>query len=231
MAGEPTTSRVLFIRHPETLGNTRHFFSGRLDVDLTPEGEAQRDRAIQALVAWEPDRVYTSPLKRCRAIAEPVAEKLGVPLVVDDRLIEIDFGVIESKTSEEAAQMGLAFPWPIVDGRSVPCEGGESYEHIIERARGFIEHAVTLVGKTACVTHGGFTRAIFAAAYGEDVDRFWFRVVPNVSSQVFVSKGGRLRLQSCGISPEELEMRANHHFVPSDHNATYERLCDNYADN
>lgn len=228
MAQEPS-DRVLFMRHPETLGNTRHFFSGRLDVDLTDEGQAQRDHAVRALVAWEPDRVLTSPLKRCRAIADEVAERLGVPLVVDERLVEIDFGVIESKTSAEAAAMGLEFPWPIVNGRSVPCEGGESFEAIIERARGLVEHLVTLEGKTACVTHGGFTRAVFAAVYGEDVDKFWHRVVPNVSSQVFVVKGGRMRLQSCGLSPEELETRATRRFVPSDHVATFERLTDNYA--
>lgn len=222
--------RVLFMRHPETFGNTLHFYSGRLDVDLTVEGEAQRDRAIEALCAWRPDRVLTSPLKRCRAIAEPVAERLGVPLQVDERLIEIEFGHIESKTSEQAAEEGLTFPWPIVDGRSVPCEGGESFEDLIERARGLVADLVGLEGKTACVTHGGLTRAVFGAVYGEDVDKFWNRVVPNVSSQVFVSKGGSLRLLSCGLSPEELETRARMDFVPSDHNATFRRLTDTEAD-
>ena len=39
MPGDLVTQRVLFMRHPETVSNTQHFFSGRLDVPLTEHGE------------------------------------------------------------------------------------------------------------------------------------------------------------------------------------------------
>ena len=30
---------ILLMRHPQTPANTEHFFSGRLDIDITPAGE------------------------------------------------------------------------------------------------------------------------------------------------------------------------------------------------
>lgn len=209
--------RILFMRHPETVGNVRHFYSGRRDVGLSPEGERQRDRAIEALVAWAPDRILTSPLSRCRCIAEGAAARLGIEAKVDERLVEVEFGALEGVSLVEAHERGIAFPWPLdEDGRSVPMEGGEPLEDLIGRARSFVEWAKLQPGKTACVTHGGLTRAIYGAVYREPLDAFWNHIVPNVSSQVFVSDGERVQLQSAGLTPEELLARASSGFVPGD---------------
>ena len=209
--------RILFMRHPETVGNVEHFYSGRRDVALSPEGERQRDRAIEALVAWAPDRILTSPLSRCRCIAEGAAARLGIPATVDDRLVEVEFGALEGVSLVEAHERGIAFPWPLgVEGRSVPMEGGEPLEDLIARAGSFVSWAKTQPGKTACITHGGLTRAIYGAIYREPLDSFWNHIVPNVSSQVFVSDGTRVQLQSAGLTPEELRARAERGFVPGD---------------
>lgn len=208
--------RVLFMRHPETVSNVEQYFSGRRDVRLSEKGEHEAARAAQALVAWKPDTIVSSPLSRCRAIADVAARELGLEVVVDERLIEIDFGSVEGVTKADLPKLGITFPWPIVDGASRPAEGAESFEHLIERASSFVGWVSGLAGKTACVTHGGLTRAIFAAVYGEDLTRFWNRVIPNVSSQVFVSDGSWLSLQSAGLTPEELTSRSRAGYVPGD---------------
>ena len=56
--------RILLMRHPETPANTERCFSGRRDVPLTERGERQRDRGVEALVAFRPDRIWCSPLSR-----------------------------------------------------------------------------------------------------------------------------------------------------------------------
>lgn len=208
--------RVLFMRHPQTEFNNTGRLSGRIDVGLSEVGREQATRAAAALVAWKPDRIITSPLKRCHAIADAAARELGVEPIEDGRVIEIDFGEAEGIEKGRLADMGLAFPWQIVDGRSVAAPRAESFEDLIERARGFVNYVATLRGKTAVVTHGGFSRAVFAAAYDEPVELFWDRVIPNVSSQVFVSNGRRLALQTAGLTPEELHRRADAGYVPHD---------------
>ena len=88
MPGDVVRQRVLFMRHPETVSNTGHFFSGRIDVPLTPHGEEQRKRAVEALVAFSPDRVFTSPLSRARGLAEEGArlarDRAGAGRVMDE---------------------------------------------------------------------------------------------------------------------------------------------------
>lgn len=206
--------RVTFTRHPETVSNVEHFFSGRLDVDLTEAGRGQAVRAAEAIAAWRPKRIVTSPLSRCRAVADRAARLLGIEPVVDDRLIEIEFGEIEGIRLSELSSRGYEFPWPVVDGHTVPAPGAESFEDLIARARSFVDWVATQPGKTSCVTHGGLTRAIFAAVYDEPVTSFWNHVFVNVSTQVFVSDGHRLVLQSSGLTPEELRARAESGYVP-----------------
>ena len=129
-------------------------------------------------------------------------------------MIEMDFGSMEGKRVADLPALGYPFPWRVVDGKSLPAPGAESYEDLIERARTFVEYAKGLEGKTVVVTHGGFTRAFMAAVYGIPVELFWDRVVANVSSHVFVSNGERLSLQTSGLAPSELERRAKTGFVP-----------------
>ena len=88
-------SEVLFMRHPETLGNTAHLFSGRRNVELSDRGALQCARAVRALVDWRPDRILTSPLVRCRSIAFGAALCLGIEPEVEERLVEIDFGALQ----------------------------------------------------------------------------------------------------------------------------------------
>lgn len=197
------------MRHPETLGNTAHLYSGRKNVELSDRGAAQCARAVRALVAWRPDRIVTSPLVRCRSIAFGAALCLGIEPEVDERLIEINFGALEGLTARQGRKAGLLFPWPIgPDGRSCPAPGAESFEHLMGRAADFLEDARTFEGRVACVTHGGMTRAILGAAYGMDVGRFWDMSIDNVSSQIFVGNGSsRLMVSAMGLSPEEVAGR------------------------
>ena len=117
--------RILFMRHPESVANTQRFFSGRRDVELTEHGVEQREHAVRALVAFHPDRIWTSPLSRCKDMAQMAATELGIPCEVKDDLAEMDFGILESKRFADAEEIlkpyGLTFPWASDEnGHSIP---------------------------------------------------------------------------------------------------------------
>ncbi len=100
-AGKPTTT--LLLRHGATELSAERRFSGRGDVALTKEGVRQASLAARRLAA-EPgvDVVVTSPLQRARHTAEAVAEATGAALIVDDDLVEADFGAWQGLTFAEA---------------------------------------------------------------------------------------------------------------------------------
>lgn len=81
-------SRVHVIRHGKpaaTWGGTDE------DPGLDAIGHAQAVAAAEAILALpqRPTRVVSSPLRRCRETAEPLAQALGVELVIDPRVGEI----------------------------------------------------------------------------------------------------------------------------------------------
>lgn len=199
--------RLLLMRHPETAANTNGYFSGRLDVDLSDNGLVQREHGVAALVAFSPDRVWTSPLSRCRDMALMAGERLGVPVEVVDELVEIDFGELEGVGSQGGSE-AWPFPWPLdADGRSMPAPGGESFERLASRADVLIQKIMGLGGRTACISHGGFLRMFFARSYGIPFDRFWALHLSNVHSLYYTSNGRQLLLGGLNLSPEEVISR------------------------
>lgn len=205
MPGDVVLQRVLFMRHPETVSNTQHFYSGRMDVPLTPNGERQRERAVEALVAFSPDRVFCSPLSRARGLAEEAAGRLGVECMVLDDLVEIDFGPLEGMDSSGRDELPAPFPWPVDDnGRSHPPAGAESFESLRERCRRVLDLLRPLEGRTACVTHGGYLRMLLAAVYDIPLTCFWDQHVLNVSSHYLTCDGHGFALGGFNLSPEEV---------------------------
>lgn len=209
MSQDPSDrQRILVMRHPETIANVEHYFSGHKDVFLTKRGDEQRKRAIKALVSWKPDRIWCSPLSRCLSIAAPAAEYLGMEVVIDERLAEIEFGDLEGNDIDYAREHGYRFPWPIDQyGVSHPCPGGESFETLLARAGSLLDSLRPLEGRTACISHGGFTRAILGAVYGSDKREFWNYTITNVSSQILTTDGKRFFLDAFGLTPEEVMRR------------------------
>lgn len=63
------------------------------DPGLDAEGRAQAEAAAAALLALPPSerpvRVLSSPLRRCRETAQPLADALGVPVEIEPAVAEI----------------------------------------------------------------------------------------------------------------------------------------------
>lgn len=131
--GPPT--RMLLVRHGETpLSGVR--YSGRGDPELTERGRAQAGAVARRLSTVDGvAAVVSSPLRRARATAETVASALGLPLAVEDDLVETDFGRWDGLTFAEARER-----WPaehaawLADAATAP-PGGESVQQVARRVR------------------------------------------------------------------------------------------------
>ena len=82
---------LTLLRHGQTDYNAKSLFQGRVDEPLNAVGEAQAQRAADAI--GNVDRVISSPLKRARK----TAEAFGVSLEIDSSWIECNFGDWEGK--------------------------------------------------------------------------------------------------------------------------------------
>ena len=211
--GDATLGEVLFIRHPHTTANIGPELSGRTDVELSPKGEEQRVRAVEAICAWKPDRIWTSPLSRCHRVSDEAAERLGLSCVDQDGLCELSFGVMEGiKQNAEGRYFSpdgtIEFPWHFDDeGHSIVAPGAETFEEGVERARGLLKQLQGVEGRTACVAHGGIMRCLLCAAYGGSMRFFWHMDIPNVSSVIMRYTATGFRIRAFGLTPEEVISR------------------------
>jgi broad specificity phosphatase PhoE len=84
-----TETRIDFIRHGLPEGGNRIRGNG-VDDPLSTEGWAQMRRTAAAIRGWQ--RLVSSPMRRCVAFAEWLAEQRGLPMTVESRVREVGFG-------------------------------------------------------------------------------------------------------------------------------------------
>jgi ribonuclease H / adenosylcobalamin/alpha-ribazole phosphatase len=129
-----TPLRLLLVRHGETALTAQRRYSGRGDIPLSERGLAQARAVARRLagIGRPIDVVVTSPLERCVGTAEIVSAG-GAPIVVDDDLVECDFGEWEGLTFADARAR-----WPDEMTRwlastAVAPPGGEALQQVAER--------------------------------------------------------------------------------------------------
>jgi ribonuclease H / adenosylcobalamin/alpha-ribazole phosphatase len=132
--GAPT--RFLLLRHGQTELSTQRRYSGRGNPALTDVGRRQAEAAAQHLgrlggVA----AVITSPLQRAYDTAVQSAKALGLDVVVDDDLIETDFGAWEGLTFGEAAERDPELHRTWLRDTSISPPDGESFDSVLDRVQ------------------------------------------------------------------------------------------------
>jgi broad specificity phosphatase PhoE len=91
-------TQIDVIRHGEPEGG-RRYRGYSVDDPLTEKGWQQMWDAIPENPGW--NLIISSPLTRCLDFGNALAEKLGVPNVVNEQMKEIGFGAWEGLTPEE----------------------------------------------------------------------------------------------------------------------------------
>jgi alpha-ribazole phosphatase len=151
--------RVVLVRHPAPVIAPGVCY-GRLDVAAQAAGHVASDPVLAgARVVW------TSPARRCLGLAREIAAALEVPLRVDDRLQEMDFGAWEGR-SWSAIPRDELDRWA-ADLLAFAPPGGESGAALVRRVTAF--HA-GLREDCVVVSHGGPLKVLAALSRGVAVD-------------------------------------------------------------
>lgn len=194
------TTRLIVVRHGETLANREFRYIGKGDHPLTEHGQMQAERLAEALSVLPLTAVYSSPLQRAYHTAEPIAARHDLAVQVLDALSESSFGEWEGLSRAEVLvrseqDAGLLRIWERDTAIAPP--SGESFAAVRDRVVAAVE---LLVGKhpdqtVALVSHVGSSRYCCAWRWVHRWTRsficFWTRL------QSALSIGAHLIL-SCG---------------------------------
>ena len=83
------------MRHGKTDWNVKHKLQGKTDIPLNDEGRRMAENAGKQYSDIHFDVCYCSPLCRAKETAEIALKGRNIPIITDDRLQEMGFGVFE----------------------------------------------------------------------------------------------------------------------------------------
>lgn len=172
--------RIYLIRHGETEWNTRHLLQGATDIPLNQNGVEVARITAEALKDVPFDVVFTSPLKRAYETAEIMRRVRDIPLIPDERLKEICFGVYEGLC---CGKDGWNIPDPAFQNfftdpaHYMPPEGGETIAELCVRATDFLTELIDdpeYRDKTVLVSgHGALVKGLLSSLLITDQADFW----------------------------------------------------------
>jgi broad specificity phosphatase PhoE len=141
---------IVFETHSLTVDNELGVATGWQGGELSSEGRRLAAELGERYRDSPPSAVFTSDLKRAVETAEIAFGATTIPIHVDRRLRECDYGEmtgmsVDRHAAERPHRVGTPFP------------GAESYLHVVERVRGFLtdvaqnshHRSVVVIGHTA----------------------------------------------------------------------------------
>ena len=164
---------LVLVRHGEAAGNAGAVLLGRTDSPLTDRG--RRQAAALSGAVGPVARLVSSPLARARHTAEALG--LRLPLEVDDRWIEVDYGELEGRPLADVPPE-LWARWRADSGFRPP--GGETLAEVGARVRQACEELFARPGEGAradgdvvVVSHVSPIKAAVAWALGAGDGVVW----------------------------------------------------------
>jgi alpha-ribazole phosphatase len=152
--------KVVLVRHPAPLIAPGVCYGRRLDIAAVPAGNLVSDPALAGA-----QLVWSSPARRCLEVAASISVSQMVPLRVDDRLQELDFGDWEGRPWSAIPRDDLD-RWA-ADPLAFAPPRGESGASLIARVRSF---RAGLREDCVVVSHGGPLKVLGALLRGQAVD-------------------------------------------------------------
>lgn len=150
------------VRHGETIRNIVGLVQGDTESMLSEKGKEQANQVKEMLKKQTFDIVFSSPLSRAYQTAEIIIQN-KVPILIDERLNERDYGDFEGHTREEFDYINYwNFDYNLKENN------GESVQHLCMRIDDFLREIKEKYKdkKVLVVTHSGVARAIYYCIHG-----------------------------------------------------------------
>lgn len=166
---------IYMMRHGETDWNVQHLFQGRTDIPLNENGRKVAELTRDGMKDIHFDVAFCSPLCRAKETAQIILEGRDIPLIEDERIIEMGFGEYEAtKMHQENKNLQLFFMHPEEYHEE---KGVETFEAVLERASDFLNDLMSnqkYQNSTILVaTHGAMIRGLMCAFKENPIKDFW----------------------------------------------------------
>jgi len=186
--------KIVFMRHQATDVNDEGVFLGqKVDPGIKKIDESTRKSIIDLLGKVNASVLMTSPLKRARETVEEVHKELGIKtIVVNDDLLEIDYGSLDGKpVSEVDSLSALRVGWE--KGMDPRFPGGENTADVLKRVMSVLDFfAKELTGNAIACTHNVFLRCLIGHLFQVQMREWHLIRIPHVDPiEVVLASNGK----------------------------------------
>ena len=137
---------LILARHGNTFNTgDKIVWVGRTeDFPLTQTGEEQARKVAEFVRTKRISKIYCAPLKRTRRFAEIIAKDLNLSApILDERLLEVDYGAWAGKSDDEIIALGLESELEAWKNNAVwPKSWGTTKEEIAKAINSFYQDVV-----------------------------------------------------------------------------------------
>ena len=207
-------TKIIVVRHAQSLANEKGIFIGHMDMDLSELGKKQAELLGKYLLdkTFPIDVIYSSDLLRPYHTVKPYAEAVGKEIIKDKELREIYAGKWEGNRFDELTELFPAsYPIWRSDIGKCQCDGGESVAELYDRINSAIDRiAEENDGKCVLIaTHATPLRCLMARATGVGCDGMKdIKWCENTGINIFEYSRGALEASELYISEHLGEMRS-----------------------
>ena len=179
---------IYIIRHGKTELNKANVLQGRSDHPLNDEGIQQAKEAAMKLQGVAFSHVFSSPLIRALQTAELIVP--GLTPVIDERLIEMDYGPYEGLDLNHLPPEILTFFSDFVHNPAP--EGMEQLSSVVERAGAFLEEIRSLKGNILISTHAIAMKGLLEYLTPESKGSYWSKYIGNCAIYLAENTDGKI---------------------------------------
>ena len=195
-------TRVVLIRHGETLWNKENRSMGHLDSPLSQLGDTQARSIAYRLKSTSFSHLYSSDLGRAMQTAEYISRETGHKIRVEKMLRETNLGIFQGLTYNEKMEI-YPTEWSIYNS-------SEQYEYIVpqgESQRQRTERSVSVMNQFAkihagetivAVTHAGILKGFLEHVIGISGDSKNRIVRKNATYNSFIKSSDEWSLEVWG---------------------------------
>lgn len=159
-----TISRIILLRHGETVWNRENRIQGHLDSPLSAAGVAQAEALAQRLTGVSFAALYCSDLGRAHETARRIAARTHHQVILEPALRERNLGILQGLTRVEAKALypEIYTRYRMFDPECIVPGGEDALPFIARVVASFSAIADRFPGETVVVVaHGGTLDAIY----------------------------------------------------------------------
>ena len=169
-------TKIILIRHGQTLWNVERKIQGHSNVELAPEGIAQAKLLAKNFPIENISAIYSSDLNRAKVTAEIVAERFNLSVQTEKNLREANWGDWEGKKLTEIEKFDpINYERFFRNPEEVQIANAETFAQLKARAFSTLKKIIAAHPdeNIVIVAHGAINRTILCSILEIPLKNLW----------------------------------------------------------